>query len=120
MEEGKGSFTENFVCTQMETLPQTTIAYFSRNDSQLEIDFVIQLSDMIIPIEVKAKENLKSKSLTTFVQSHPELHGLRFSMSDYREQDLLTNVPLYAAASFLRSLMKKRQEEIDRLLGNLI
>ena len=66
------------------------------------------------------KENLKSKSLTTFVQSNPTLHGLRFSLSDYRVQDLLTNIPLYAATSYMRDQMKRRQEEIDRLIGNLI
>ena len=118
--EGKGSFTENFVCTQMETLPHSTITYFSRDDSQLEVDFVIQLADMVVPIEVKAEENLRSKSLTTFVASHPGFHGLRFSMSDYREQDLLTNVPLYAATPYLRAKLAKRQTEIDKLLASII
>ena len=120
MKEGKGSFTENFVCTQMETLPNATITYFSRDDSQLEIDFVVQLSDRVLPIEVKAEENLKAKSLITFVRSHPGLHGIRFSMSDYREQDLLTNVPLYASAVYLKDLMEKRQKDIDRMLAGLI
>ena len=120
MEEGKGSFTENFICTQMETLPNVTISYYSREDSQLEIDFVLQLADIIIPIEVKAEENLKAKSLTTFLQAHHALHGLRFSMSDFREQTTLTNVPLYAASAFLRDTLKKRQAEIDRLLSGLL
>ena len=53
-----------------------------------------------MPIEVKAEENLRSKSLSTFVASNPSLHGIRFSMSDYREQDWMTNVPLYAADVF--------------------
>ena len=120
MKEGKGSFTENFVCTQMQTLPGATITYYSRDDSQLEIDFVIQLTDMVIPIEVKAEENLKAKSLMTFVRSHPGLHGVRFSMSDYREQDSLTNVPLYAASSYLKDRMEKRQKDIDQMLEQLI
>lgn len=120
MKEGKGSFTENFICTQMELLPNATITYFSRDNAQLEIDFVLQLADRIIPIEVKAEENLKSKSLTTFVQSHPGLHGLRFSMSDYREQDTLTNIPLYAATAYLRDRLAKRQKEIDEMLDGLI
>lgn len=120
MKEGKGSFTENFICTQMETLDDTTITYYSREDSQLEIDFVLQLSDMIIPIEVKAEENLRAKSLAAFVRVHPDLHGLRFSMSDYREQDILTNVPLYAAAPYLKSQRERRQKEIDKLLEGLI
>ena len=120
MKEGKGSFTENFVCTQMQTLPDATITYYSRDDSQLEIDFVIQLTDMVIPIEVKAEENLKAKSLMTFARSHPGLHGVRFSMSDYREQDSLTNVPLYAASIYLKDRMEKRQKDIDQMLEQLI
>ncbi len=120
MKEGKGSFTENFVCTQMQTIPNTTITYYSRDNSQLEIDFVIQLADMIIPIEVKAEENLKAKSLMTFVRSHPELHGLRFSMSDYREQESLTNVPLFAASIYLKDIMEKRQKDIEQMLARLI
>jgi len=54
----------------------------------------------IIPIEAKAEENLRSKSLSTFVSSHPEMHGLRFSMSDYRGQEWMTNVPLYAISVY--------------------
>ena len=48
------------------------------------------------PIEVKAEENLRAKSLRQYVADNPGLHGLRFSMSPYREQEWLTNVPLYA------------------------
>lgn len=120
IKEGKGSFTENFVCSQMETIPNITIAYFSREDSQLEIDFVIQLSDMIIPIEVKAEENLRAKSLKTYVKDHPGLHGIRFSMSDYRKQDWLTNVPLYAATAFLTNKKNERDKEISNMLKGLV
>lgn len=61
-----------------------------------EIDFVVQHDIHVIPIEVKAEENLRAKSLRLFTASHPGLHGLRFSMSGYREQDWMTNVPLWA------------------------
>lgn len=120
MNESKGAFTENYVCSQMETIADTTVSYFSREDSQLEIDFVIQLSDMIIPIEVKAEENLKSKSLSTYINAHPELHGLRFSMSDYRVQDWLTNIPLYAVYTYLTDKKAKRDNEISDMLSSLI
>lgn len=70
------------------------------NDAKLEIDFLIQHGSEIVPIEAKAEENLRAKSLSTFVASRPEMHGLRFSMSDYREQDWMTNVPLYAVATY--------------------
>lgn len=50
---------------------------------------------------MKAEENLQSKSLRSFVEKNPELHGIRFSMSDYREQEWLTNYPLYSAGHIL-------------------
>ena len=99
MEESKGAFTENYVMTQLVATKDTSVFYYS-NDSKLEIDFLIQHDCDIVPIEAKAEENLRSKSLSTFVERHPEFHGIRFSMSDYRKQDWLTNVPLYAASVY--------------------
>lgn len=96
-EEYKGAFTENYVLQQLKSLPRTFVYYYSNDNSTLEIDFVGQHDTHIIPIEVKAEENLRAKSLRQFVTDNPGLHGVRFSMSDYREQDWLTNVPLWAA-----------------------
>lgn len=95
-EEYKGAFTENYVLQQLKSLPRTFVYYYSNDNSTLEIDFVVQHDTHIIPIEVKAEENLRAKSLRQFVTANPGLHGVRFSMSDYREQDWLTNVPLWA------------------------
>lgn len=95
-EEYKGAFTENYVLQQLKSLPRTFVYYYSNDNSTLEIDFVVQHDVHIIPIEVKAEENLRAKSLRQFVTDHSGLHGVRFSMSDYREQDWLTNVPLWA------------------------
>ena len=95
-EEYKGAFTENYVLQQLKLLPRTFVYYYSNDNSTLEIDFVVQHDTHIIPIEVKAEENLRAKSLRQFVIDNPGLHGVRFSMSDYREQDWLTNVPLWA------------------------
>lgn len=99
MEESKGAFTENYVMSQLVATHDTSVFYYS-NDAKLEIDFLIQHGSEIVPIEAKAEENLRAKSLSTFVASHSEMHGLRFSMSDYREQDWMTNVPLYAITSY--------------------
>ena len=63
------------------------------------LDFLIQTGNRIIPIEVKAEENPKAKSLAAFVNSYPTLHAVRLSMSDYREQDWMTNLPLYAVGN---------------------
>lgn len=92
----KGAFTENYVLQQLKSLPRTFVYYYSNDNSTLEIDFVVQHEAHVIPIEVKAEENLRAKSLRQFVTDNSGLHGVRFSMSDYREQDWLTNVPLWA------------------------
>ena len=54
----------------------------------------------VTPVEVKAEENLRAKSLHQVVSNDPSLHGLRFSMSDYRQEDWLDNVPLYGVESY--------------------
>lgn len=95
-EEYKGAFTENYVLQQLKSLPRTFVYYYSNDNSTLEIDFVVQHEAHVIPIEVKAEEILRAKSLRQFVTDNSGLHGVRFSMSDYREQDWLTNVPLWA------------------------
>lgn len=98
MEEAKGAFTENYVMSQLVATRRTSVFYFT-SDAKLEIDFLIQHGTDIVPIEAKAEENLRSKSLSTFVTAHPGLHGVRFSISDYREQDWMTNIPLYAIST---------------------
>lgn len=99
MGEFKGAFTENYVMGQLVAACGKSVFYFT-NDAKLEIDFLIQHGCDIVPIEAKAEENLRSKSLASFINSHPDMRGLRFSMSDYREQDWMTNVPLYAASIY--------------------
>lgn len=91
----RGALTEQYVCQQLYGKVDF-IFYWSADNSRGEIDFLIQNKDRIVPIEVKAEENLRAKSLAAFVAKYPGLHALRFSMSDYREQQWLTNVPLYA------------------------
>ncbi len=101
MAESKGAFTENYVLSQLVASQSSSVFYYS-NDAKLEIDFLLQDGSQIVPIEAKAEENLRSKSLSVFVSNHPGLQGLRFSMSDYREQDRMRNVPLYAAATYFK------------------
>ena len=99
MGEAKGAFTENYMMSQLVAAYNTSVFYFS-NEAKLEIDFLIQHGSNIVPIEAKAEEDLRSKSLSTFVAAHQGMHGLRFSMSDYREQGWMTNIPLYAASTY--------------------
>lgn len=101
--EYKGSFTEQYVLQELITLNKN-LYYYSKENSSLEIDFIMQKEDLY-PIEVKAEENLRSKSLKTVFDSNPSLKPCRFSMSAYKEQDWLTNVPLY----LVREWMKERE-----------
>lgn len=102
---GKGNFTENFICCQLESLRNIPIYYYSKENSQLEIDFVVQIGTNVIPLEVKAEENLQAKSLKVILKNNPGMQGLRFSMSDYREQENITNVPLYGARGYLVNVL---------------
>lgn len=97
--EFKGAFTENYVLQQLLIVGDMPIYYFSKDNSSQEIDFLVQTDERIIPVEVKAEANVKSKSLHGFVTvDHAEKHfkGLRFSMLPYIDQDWMENVPLYA------------------------
>ena len=93
--EYKGTFTELYVLQQMETVSDMDIYYFSTDDSRTEIDFVVQHEGVVTPIEVKAEENLRAKSLRQIVTSNTTLHGLRVSMANYGQEDWLDNVPVY-------------------------
>ena len=95
-EEFKDSLTEQYVCQQLISDCGLTPYYWSAENSSGEIDFLVQKSNNVFAIEVKAEENLRSKSLRAFKNSHPEIHSVRFSLSGYREQDWMRNVPLYA------------------------
>ncbi|WP_016778195.1 ATP-binding protein [Anaerophaga thermohalophila] len=106
-EEFKGALTEQYVLQEILTFQDLFVYYWSTEKSMAEIDFVIQHQGEVFPIEVKAEENLRAKSLRSFYQRfHPRL-ALRFSMSDFREEDWLTNVPLYAVYHFMNSINKQ-------------
>ncbi|MBP5452267.1 MAG: ATP-binding protein [Treponema sp.] len=98
--ECKGSFTEQYVLQELVTLNKN-VYYYSKENSTLEIDFIIQ-NDDVYPIEVKAEENLRSKSLQSVYNSNPDLKPCRFSMANYRQQDWLTNVPLYLVREWIK------------------
>ena len=100
-EEFKGMFTEQYVLQQMVALDSLHIYYWSNERSDGELDFIVQRGSRIIPIEVKAEENVKAKSLRAFITANPNLKGMRLSMSDYRDQDWMKNFPLYSILDVL-------------------
>ena len=98
-EEFKGSLTEQYVCQQLVSDCGLTPYYWSAENSSGEIDFLVQKANEAFAIEVKAEENLRSKSLRAFKDAHPSIKSVRFSLSGYREQDWMRNVPLYAVSN---------------------
>ena len=94
-EEFKGALTEQYVLQQLLVHSENDIFYWSSDSGAAEIDFLVQTEEKIVPLEVKAEENLQAKSLKTFVQKYDIKDAVRTSMSDYREQDWMVNFPLY-------------------------
>lgn len=95
--EYKGAFTEQYVHQQL-TSKEINAYYWSNEKSSAEIDFVIQHDNRVVPVEVKAEENVRSRSMSEYIKNNPELNlkGLRISMKSYIDQEWMENVPLYA------------------------
>ncbi|MDD6568540.1 MAG: ATP-binding protein [Eubacteriales bacterium] len=94
--EFKGALTEQYVCQQLKTVEDLGIYYYTNDRGSCEIDFVVDTGEQIVPIEVKAETNLRAKSLKTYRERfEPEL-SVRTSMADYKKEDWLLNLPLYA------------------------
>ena len=100
--EFKGAFTECYVNEQLARIRIPTF-YHSSNESECEIDFAVQTEKRVIPIEAKAEENVKAKSLKTYINEHPNLKGLRLSMLNYIDHGWMENLPLYAIEGYLRA-----------------
>lgn len=110
--EFKGAFSENFVLQQICSIEDVHTYYFSKDNSQLEIDFLVQCGRRIIPVEVKAEENVKSKSLHSFINEHQfQMKGLRISMKQYVNQEWMENIPLVATEPYFKSLAEGEQND---------
>ncbi len=92
--EFKGAITEQY--TLQELILHHAPYYFAKSNSQMEIDFLIQEKGNVVPIEVKAEENLRARSLRQFVADYAPETAYRISMSNYRNEEWMTNLPLYA------------------------
>lgn len=100
--EFKGALTEQYVLQQLIATQDkdNPVFYWATEKGTAEVDFVVQRKQAVIPIEVKAEENLKAKSLRVYVEQFAPEQAIRFSMSDYKEQDWVVNVPLYGVGIF--------------------
>lgn len=94
--EFKGALTEQYVLQQLKTLKNITTYYWTNDRNSAEIDFLIDTGKSVIPVEVKAEVNLQAKSLKTFREKFDPETSVRTSMTDYKKEDWLINLPLYA------------------------
>lgn len=95
-EEFKGSLTEQFVLQELIRQYDKNIYYWTNPAGNAEVDFIFEKEGKIYPVEVKAAENLQAKSLRTFHQKFKKIHCYRTSTSNYRKEEWMTNIPLYA------------------------
>ena len=97
--EFKGALTEQYVLQQF--ILRYAPYYYAKTNSTQEIDFLLQdEEDEIVPLEVKAETNVKAKSLRQFVADNQSKKAFRISMNDYKEEEWVTNIPLYAVNGF--------------------
>lgn len=101
--EFKGALTEQYVLQQIIGMENLSVYYYTNNRSSAEIDFIVENGKIIIPIEVKAKTNLQAKSLKTYYEKFKPQISLRTSMANYKKDDWLINIPLWAI-SYLKNI----------------
>ena len=95
--EYKGALTEQYVA--QELIARGVTPYYWSSSGKAEVDFVLKLKAEVYPLEVKAEENLQSKSLKVYAEKYEPSLALRTSMRDYRKESWMANIPLYAIAS---------------------
>ena len=100
--EFKGALTEQYVLQQMKTMKGINVYYWTNDRGGAEIDFLIDNGSNVIPVEVKAETNLQAKSLKTFYEKFKPETSVRISMSDYKDEGWLKNLPLYATDNISR------------------
>ena len=94
--EFKGALTEQYVLQQLKCSNDIALYYYTNERNSCEIDFLIDNGEEVIPVEVKAEQNLSAKSLKTYREKYKPEHSIRISMADYQREDGLENIPLYA------------------------
>ena len=97
--EFKGAFTEQYVLQQLICDTQYTPYYYGTDKSTFEQDFMIQMEDKIVPIEVKAEGNIRSQSLKVYCEKYHPKKAVRFSTLKYMDQGWMVNIPLYAVST---------------------
>lgn len=99
--EFKGALTEQYVLQQFKTIKGLNIYYWTADRGTAEVDFVIDNGSDVIPVEVKAEVNLQAKSLKVYRDKFQPKISVRTSMADYKKEDWLLNLPLWAIETIL-------------------
>lgn len=102
--EFKGALTEQYVLQQIKALQDIQPYYWTNERNTSEIDFLLDIGNQIIPLEIKAEINLKSKSLRAYAEKYSPNVSIRSSMSDYKRENWLINLPLYAIGNISSSV----------------
>lgn len=100
--EFKGALTEQYVCQQLKTVEDLGMYYYTNDRGSCEIDFIVDTGEQIVPVEVKAEVNLRAKSLKTYQEKYSPEISVRTSMADYKKEEWLVNLPLYAIAQIAK------------------
>ena len=100
--EFKGALTEQYVCQQLKTIDDLDVYYYTNDRGSCEIDFVVDTGERIVPVEVKAEVNLRAKSLKTYQEKFSPEVSVRTSMADYKKEEWLVNLPLYAIDQIIK------------------
>ena len=101
-EEFKGAITEQYVLQQLTPFSrEITMTYWSNESNTNEIDFVVQYENEVIPVEVKAATNLQAKSLKWYIEKYKPQRALRFSTANFKQNEVITDYPLYAVPMFM-------------------
>lgn len=94
--EFKGALSEQYICQQLKNMENIGIYYYTNDRGSCEVNFIVDTTELIIPLEVKAEVNLKAKSLKTYCEKYSPKIAVRTSMANYKEEKNLINLPLYA------------------------
>ncbi len=97
--EFKGALTEQYVLQELRNNEESYIGYWTNERSTAEVDFVIQSNNRVIPIEVKAETNVRSKSFKYFCDKFEPEYAVRSSMLQYSKESWLDNIPLYGVST---------------------
>lgn len=107
--EFKGALTENYILDSLVAQMDSRPRYWT-SQNRAEVDFIIQLENDIIPIEVKSDENVTGKSLAFYRKEFEPKVSIRYSLKNFKQDGSLINIPLFLA-DMTSEIMKMLQPE---------